>query len=179
MRGVLFFYMLAMASVVGEGAVPDPATTERGKSDLSMSDVTTRDLLTGLDPNIEPDAIIVMKEKSFHVVKGAKTQEKVTDPHFSLRAGEDILLVLRNEDKLAHEFVSPLFRKVDLEFSGKASIIYTHTAAGVRVEPGQTLSLRFWLPERFYDFFYFWCDVHGKLHGDKMRGEIFILESTQ
>lgn len=170
---------LVLHMTVCEAAVPDPSPRHSTLPELSDSNLTTRDQERSAVLDIEPDAIIVMKEKSFEVVKGGLRQEKVTVPHFTLRAGEDILLVLRNEDKLAHEFVSPLFRKVDLEFSGQASIIYTHTAAGVRIEPGQIISLRFWLPERFYDLFYFWCDVHGKLYGDKMRGEIFILESTQ
>lgn len=171
-QAALFSFLLIAISG-GEAAGPDPIPPP-----VNTPNPSTPDLTRGADPDIEPDAIIVMKEKSFQVVKGGKQQEKLTDPHFTLRAGEDIFILLRNEDKVAHEFVSPLFQKVDLEFSGKASIIYTHTAAGVRIEPGQAVTIRFWLPERFYDLFYFWCDVHGKLYGDKMRGEIFILEST-
>lgn len=170
---VVVFGTFFIAVPGGEAGVTKPAIPNIG-----IADPTDSDLPPGIDPVIEPDAIVIMKEKSFQVIKGGKVREKVSDPHFTLRAGEYIWILLRNEDKIAHEFVSPLFRKVNLEFSGKASIIYTHTAAGVRVEPDQAVAIRFWLPERFYDLFYFWCNVHGKLHKDRMRGEIFILEST-
>lgn len=175
-RTMLFFATTLIAVSGGEAAVNNPTTPHIGVAD--PGDSSDADLTRKAVPDIEPDAVIIMKEKSFDVVKGGKVREKVTDPHFTLMAGDYIWILLRNEGKLAHEFVSPLFRKVDLEFRGKGSIIYTHTAAGVRVEPGQVVAIRFWLPERFYDLFYFWCNVHGKIHGDEMRGEIFILEST-
>lgn len=184
-RGVFFCTFFFIVLTGGEAAIPTPTTPTIGGADPGSSglsggaDPGDSDLSRGVDPDIEPDAILVMKEKTFHVIKGGKAREKVSDPHFTLRAGEYIWILLRNEDKIAHEFVSPLFRKVDLEFSGKGSIIYTHTAAGVRVEPEETVTIRFWLPERFYDLFYFWCNVHGKLQKDQMRGEIFLLESTE
>lgn len=123
----------------------------------------------------EPDVILVMKDQAFHVVKGGAPEGDPPPPRFYLVAGEDIILMLRNEDYVAHEFVSPLFHRVEFRFSGEASIVYTHTATGVRVDPGETVTLRFELPEGSSDLFSFWCNVHGKLHGDPMRGEIFVL----
>ena len=95
----------------------------------------------------DPDVILVMKDQAFHVLKGGAPEGDVPPPRFYLVAGEDIILMLRNEDRLAHEFVSPLFQRVEFRFSGEATIVYTHTATGVRVDPGETVTLRFELPE--------------------------------
>lgn len=128
----------------------------------------------------EPDVVIVMKEKAFHVIKGAEPDKTPPYPTFSLAPGMDVILLLRNEDDVAHEFVSPLLLKVDIRLSGRAAMVYTHTAAGVRVNPQDSVTLRFEVPEAGYDQFHFWCNIHGKLLDSKMRGEIFILErSTQ
>ena len=44
----------------------------------------------------------------------------------------DIVILLRNEDEVAHEFVSPLLMKAeDLQISGRATLVYTLTAFGV------------------------------------------------
>src|SRR5215831_3770483 len=60
----------------------------------------------------EPDVILAIKEKAFQVVKGNAAGE---DSHvgFSLAPGENIILELHNEDKLPHEFVSPVFTQVE------------------------------------------------------------------
>lgn len=130
----------------------------------------------GAGVEVEPDVVLIMKDRAFHLMKGETKGGTLVNPSFSLNAGEDIIITLQNDDTVAHEFVSPMLREVDLQFSGEATIVYTFTAAGVRVNPGETVTLRFWLPDRFYDQFLFWCNVHGKLHGDTMRGEIFVLE---
>jgi hypothetical protein len=92
----------------------------------------------------------------------------------------DLVILLRNEDDVAHEFVSPLLLKAeDLEISGRATIVYTLTAFGVRVDPRDSVTLRFSIPEASFDRFHFWCNIHGKLLGDPMRGEIFILDAQQ
>jgi hypothetical protein len=124
----------------------------------------------------EPDVILVMKDQAFHVVKGEAPGRDSQHPGFYLVAGGDIILMVRNEDRVAHEFVSPLFHQVEFRFSGEATLVYTHTATGVRVDPGESVTLRFDLPDGSADLFSFWCNVHGKLHGDRMRGEIFVLE---
>jgi hypothetical protein len=67
---------------------------------------------------------------------------------------------------------------VDLQISGKATMVYTLTAAGVRVDPRESVALRFDVPDAGYDQFHFWCNVHGKLLDDSMRGEIFIVEES-
>jgi uncharacterized cupredoxin-like copper-binding protein len=128
----------------------------------------------------DPDVVLVMKNKSFHVIKGAQPGKSLPNPAFSLQAGMDLVILLRNEDEVAHEFVSPLLIKAeDLEISGRATIVYTHTAFGVRVEPKDSVTLRFSIPEASFDRFHFWCNIHGKLLDDPMRGEIFMLEAKQ
>ncbi len=125
-----------------------------------------------------PDVVLVMKEKRFHVVKGAEPGEALPFPSFFLAPGMDVVLLIRNEDGVAHEFVSPLLQKVDLQISGRASMVYTHTAAGVRVNPNEAVLLRFDVPDAGFDQFHFWCNIHGKLLDDPMRGEIFILKQS-
>lgn len=128
----------------------------------------------------EPDVVLVMKGKAFHVIKGTQPGEPLPNPAFSLPVGMDLVVLLRNEDEVAHEFVSPLLMKVeDLQLSGRATLVYTHTAVGVRVEPRDSVLLRFDIPEAGYDQFHFWCNIHGRFLDDPMRGEIFILHAKQ
>ena len=125
----------------------------------------------------DPDVILVMKDQTFRVLKGEGLGADVKDPRFSLVPGENIVLMIKNEDRIAHEFVSPLFQHVDLQFSGRATLVYAHTASGLRVDPGETVTLRFEIPAApSYDLFHFWCNLHGKIYGDSMRGEILVLQ---
>ena len=124
----------------------------------------------------DPDVVLVMKDKVFHVIKGAQPGNPSPNPAFSLPAGRDLVILLRNEDNVAHEFVSPLLLKAeDLQLSGRATLVYTITAVGVRVEPRDSVTLRFDIPDAGFDQFHFWCNIHGKFADDSMRGEIFIL----
>ena len=124
----------------------------------------------------DPDVVLVMKDKYFHVIKGAQPGNPSPNPAFSLPAGRDLVILLRNEDNVAHEFVSPLLLKAeDLQLSGRATLVYTMTAVGVRVEPRDSVTLRFDIPDAGFDQFHFWCSIHGKFADDSMRGEIFIL----
>jgi hypothetical protein len=137
-------------------------------------------LIQAAELEYEPDVILVIKEKTFHMVKGNAAGEDAPHLAFSLSPGEDITVELRNEDRLPHEFVSPLFTLVEFQFWGKATLVYTYTATGIRVEPAETVALRFELPKGFAGKqFKFWCNVHGKLHGDALQGEIFVLKSKQ
>jgi len=125
------------------------------------------------------DVAIDISEKTFHVTKGA------TDRGFTLISGMPAVIQLRNRDLVAHEFMSTLFRDVPFRISGNATLVKTARATGVRVDPGQTVTLEFNAPvaqadqyggtESSYDVF--WCNVHGKEHGQKMRGELLIIET--
>jgi hypothetical protein len=126
----------------------------------------------------EPDVILAIKEKGFQVIKGNTFGEDSPHPGFSLSPGDDIILELRNEDKLPHEFVSPVFTQVEFQFWGKATLVYTYTATGLRIDPGEMVALRFELPTGFSGKqFKFWCNIHGKLHNDTLQGEIFVVKS--
>jgi len=126
----------------------------------------------------DPDVVLVMKDKYFHVIKGGQPGNPLPNPAFSLQAGRDIVIQLRNDDEVAHEFVSPLLMKAeDLQISGRATLVYTHTAVGVRVEPKDSVTLRFDIPDAGFDQFHFWCNIHGKFTDDTMRGEIFMLQA--
>src|SRR5215510_12529208 len=69
--------------------------------------------LQAAEREYDPDVSLVIKEKAFHVVKGNVVEENSPHPGLSLFPGEDLILELRNEDKLPHEFVSPLFTLVE------------------------------------------------------------------
>lgn len=127
----------------------------------------------------EVDVAIDISEKAFQITKGG------TERGFHLLAGMPAVIQLRNSDLVAHEFVSTLFRDVPFRVSGNATVVKTARASGVRLDPGQTVTLEFNAPvakvdeyggmESLYDVF--WCNVHGKEHGQKMRGELAIIET--
>jgi hypothetical protein len=127
----------------------------------------------------EVDVAIDISEQTFHITKGA------TERGFTLMAGMPTVIQLRNRDLVAHEFMSTLFRDVPFRISGNATFVKTARASGVRIDPGQTVTLEFDAPvgtvdqngatETMYDVF--WCNVHGKEHGQKMRGELLVVET--
>jgi len=128
----------------------------------------------------EPDVILVIKEKAFHMVKGNASGQHSEHPAFSLSSGEEITLELRNEDTLPHEFVSPMLFNVPFALDGNGVFVKLPNAAGVRVDPGRVVRLTFDVPQDSKEFqnMYevFWCNVHGKQHGDKMRGEVLVVD---
>lgn len=123
---------------------------------------------------IEPNAEVVMTDQSFRIAKGE------TPNGFMLLAGTRADIMLRNEDSVAHEFVSSMLFNVPFRLDGNGVFIKLPNAAGVRVDPGKVVRLTFDVPQDAKEFqnLYevFWCNVHGKRHGDKMRGEVLIVE---
>ena len=117
--------------------------------------------------------------KAFEITKGGRTGG------FDLVAGMPATIRLRNRDNVAHEFVSTMFRDVPFRISGNATMVRTGRASGVRLDPGQDVNLEFTAPipvadtygatDSIYDIFY--CNVHGKEHGGKMRGEVMVIET--
>ncbi len=154
---------LAFAATASAGSVEDKAEVTVGGAELR-----------------EVDVAIDISEKAFHITKGG------TDRGVTLMAGMPSVIQLRNRDLVAHEFMSTLFRDVPFRISGTATLVKTARAAGVRVDPGQTVTLEFNAPlakedqngavQSSYDVF--WCNVHGREHGQKMRGELLIIETT-
>lgn len=118
---------------------------------------------------------VVMKDKAFHVEKGG-----TFGGGFSMDAGMPTQLTLRNEDGVSHEFVSPMFMNVPVKLTGEATTITTSKASGFRVDPGKTVVLNFRppvMPDFSSAYDVFWCNIHGKQHGEKMRGEIVIADT--
>ncbi len=128
----------------------------------------------------EVDVVINISEKAFQITKGG------TARGFALMAGMPTVLQLRNQDLVAHEFVSTLFREVPFRISGNATAVKTAQASGFRIDPGQTVTIEFNAPvatlDRYGDrastYDVFWCNIHGKEHGQTMRGELAIIETT-
>ena len=153
---------LAFAATASAGSVEDKTQVPVGGAGLK-----------------EVYVAIEISEKSFHITKGA------TEKGITLMAGMPAAIQLHNRDLVAHEFMSTLFRDVPFRISGNATLVKTARAAGVRVDPGQTVTLEFNAPlskedeygaiESTYDVF--WCNVHWKEHGQKMRGEMVIIET--
>jgi hypothetical protein len=73
-----------------------------------------------------------------------------------------------------------MLREVEINLRGNATTIWTKKAAGVRIDPGQVVEIGFTAPhsEDFKSLYeVFWCNVHGKEHGDQMRGELIVAET--
>jgi|SRR6478672_1930553 hypothetical protein len=144
---------LVLAGGVGVGAEGVPAFPEKSQGKVD----------------------VVMKDKGFRVSSGQ------SEKGFMLVAGTQADINLRNDDTVAHEFVSPLLYKAPFQISGNATLVKLPKAMGVRVDPGQSVVLTFQVPQDsaefqpLYDLF--WCNVHGKQHADTMRGEILIVET--
>ena len=153
---------LAFAATANAGAIEDKAQAMVGAAESR-----------GINVSID------ISEKTFQITKGG------TERGFTLMAGSPTVIQLRNRDDVAHEFVSTLFHDVPFRISGNAAVVKTARASGVRLDPGQTVTLEFDAPlaktdqfgavESNYDVF--WCNVHGRDHGHKMRGELLILET--
>jgi len=120
------------------------------------------------------DAEVVMKDKAFHITQGESGKGIV------LVSGERADIRLKNEDSVAHEFVSTMLFNVPFQLNGSGTLVKAPKAAGVRVDPGQAVVLSFDVPADTKEFQHiyevFWCNVHGKQHGDAMRGEILIVD---
>ena len=153
---------LAFAAAASAGSIEDKAHVTVGGAESSVVTVA-----------------IDISEKAFHITKGG------TERGITLLAGMPAVIQLRNLDLVAHEFMSTLFRDVPFRVSGHATLVKAARATGVRVDPGQIVTLEFNAPlakedqygavESSYDLF--WCNVHGKEHGQKMRGELAIIET--
>jgi len=144
---------VAVAAMVGIGLGDVPLTFAQGPHEIT----------------------IVIKDKEFHVVKGGAFAGGI-----EMSAGMPTQITLQNEDGVAHEFVSPMFMNLPVKLEGTAVTISTPKASGFRVDPGNTVVLTFRPPvtpdfSNQYDVF--WCNVHGRQHGEKMRGEVLISDT--
>ena len=114
---------LAFAATASAGPVED-------KAQVTLNGAESGDVTVAID----------ISEKAFHVTKGGTAQG------FTLIAGAPTVIQLRNRDLVAHEFMSTLFRDVPFRISGSATVVKTARAAGLRIDPGQTVTLEFNAP---------------------------------
>jgi hypothetical protein len=156
--------------------------TYSAASTISVSEV--RDFWAKVKPpesvaSKSVDVEIRIDGKAFEIAKGGRSGG------FDLVAGMPTTVRLRNRDNVAHEFVSTMFRDVPFRISGNATMVKTGRASGVRLDPGQDVTLEFTAPipvadaygatDSIYDVFY--CNIHGKEHGEQMRGEVMVVET--
>jgi hypothetical protein len=83
-------------------------------------------------------------------------------PDLSLIAGRPVAFSLRNEDSISHEFISSLFTRIELHFTGRATGIFRKEAAGFRLNPGESLTVQFMAPFSDFPTMYdlIWCTHH-------------------
>lgn len=118
---------------------------------------------------------VIMKDYHFHIMKNGNETKSL-----ELTGGLPAVITLRNEDPVAHEFISPLFVRVPVAMSGDATLVSTKQARGFRLNAGQSVRLEFVPPvneEGDAEFDAFWCNIHGKGRGSGMRGEVFIAQT--
>ena len=107
-----------------------PATAEPTAEDKS----DTPKLIRSQSP--EPDAEVVMTDQKFRIAKGE------TAKGFMLLAGTRADIMLKNEDAVAHEFVSSMLYNVPFRLDGNGVFVKLPNAAGVRVDPGRADRVR-------------------------------------
>lgn len=119
---------------------------------------------------------IVAREGGYSVVKGGQSNGR----GFTLVAGADVHISLRNDDVNPHEFISPLFTRTDIHFSGKAIGVFRKEAAGFRLPPGQVLTLAFKAPFSDFPTFYdlIWCGKHQEHQSGGQEMLIVVTEKT-
>jgi hypothetical protein len=120
---------------------------------------------------------IVMQDGVYHVMNGRDHQYGLT-----VNAGEETTIVLRNQDGVAHEFITPLFTRTEVQFSGDAVGIFGKVAAGFRLDPGKTLILRLTVPysQPFRTMFdVVWCNLHKTADGEAREGELLLVATNE
>lgn len=130
------------------------------------------------DQEIESDVVIVMRDRAFHIIRGGINDHE--QPFFQMQSGLDHMITIRNEDDVVHDFMSPLFDHIDVHFSGDATMVFAEEAAGFRIEPGQSATIRFsppQLPDNKQEVEeLFWCNIHEHTPQDKKgKGQEHIL----
>src|SRR5205085_12185918 len=99
--------------------------------------------------------IVLRKGQQPLILKGQHTHGHV----IGLVAGQQTALAFRNEDAVPRQFVSALFTRAEIHFTGQATGIFRKDAVGFRLSPGSTLTLQFMVPHtgfpKMYDLI--WC----------------------
>src|SRR5262249_24440805 len=91
----------------------------------------TQPLLKGVDQR-EIKAEVVMKDKTYHITQGESSSKGIM-----LMAGTRADIRLRNEDSVAHEFVSTILYKLPFAMFGNGTFVKVPKAAGIRGDSRQ------------------------------------------
>ena len=75
-----------------------------------------------------------------------------------IRMGTPTVITIRNEDEVAHGFVSPMLVGVSARMEGDGVAVRTEDEEGFHVDPGKTLMIYF-TPDRLGTL-PFRCDIH-------------------
>lgn len=86
-----------------------------------------------------------------------------------IRFGVPTVIILRNQDIVAHGFQSSALARLKVRAQGEGLVTYGIGIEGFHIDPGKTLAIHF-VPER-NSHLTFHCDVHPE-----MKGELFLLE---
>ncbi len=117
---------------------------------------------------------VTIKDNGYHI---AGSSSGTGAPGFSMAAGVESLIILKNENHTNHSFVSKAFKTMDVVVTGEAEKVKDGDATGWIVEPGKSIQLKFTPPvgkdfSGSWDVFY--CTIHGK---DKMKGELVVADT--
>ena len=82
---------------------------------------------------------------------------------------------------MAHDFISALFTRIEVHFTGRATGIFRKEAAGFRLKPGDSLTLQFIPPfsefRSMYDLI--WCSHHTQHSPQRKELLIVVTEDKQ
>ena len=170
-----WWFVIAVALVIGFQNSSLASLTAPAKGAASERVIETK------DHEIESDVVIVIREKVFHVIKGGARGGD--QPFFLMEAGSDHMITIRNEDNLAHGFVSPHFQNIDVHFSGDATMVFAEGASGFRIGPGKSATIRFLAPElpegKSIVEELFWCHLHVKNPRTNKGNEIVLTRTVK
>lgn len=104
-----------------------------------------------------------------------RRQGRPAEQRISLIAGRPAVFAVRNEDSVPHDFISALFTRIEVHFTGRATGIFRKEAAGFRLKPGDSLTLQFVAPMSEFSTMYdlIWCSHHRE-HSPQRR-ELLIV----
>ncbi len=169
-----FLVSLAMCVVVVEGLLGIPAWGHGFQAQTAQHKEEHH-------PVKEVRMEIHMRDGQYYMVDEGGINQK----ELLLKAGEETILILSNDDQVAHEFITPLFLRTEVHFSGDAVGLFGKEAAGFRLDPGKKLALHFTAPfsHPFHTMYEVaWCSRHRMFRKDgpqTTQGELVIVTTSE
>lgn len=138
------------------------------------------------EENVHPEESAAPSNAAIDIVIGAEGYQlrragQLVGPELSLVAGRPTVFALRNDDRVSHDFISALFTRIEVHFTGHATGIFRKEAAGFRLKPGDSLTLQFIPPfsefRSMYDLI--WCSHHTEHSPARKELLIVVTEDKQ